>query len=119
MFVGLLLLLVTLFNAGAATVKDYAEKIAPLIQQSKLATLGGRGANPRVYKYVYWLAAASADRLNVSNVVERAMSSALIRKKEKRELTAAAMLRNLVIAERLGCLDRDGFEQCAAATRRK
>jgi hypothetical protein len=32
--------------------EDYAVKIAPLIDPAKLATLGERGANPRVQKHV-------------------------------------------------------------------
>ena len=61
---------------------DCAKRIAPLIDPAKLATLGKRGANQRVEKAVYWLAAA---------------------------LTKAALLRNLDIAEKLGCLDAEGM----------
>jgi hypothetical protein len=110
MWIGLALMLGTVL-LGAADAKYYADRIAPLIQQSKLKTLGERGANPRVYKYVYWLAAARADGLKAEDVVERSMSSALIRKKEKRELTSATMLRNLVIARQLGCLNAEGLEE--------
>ena len=61
---------------------DYAKRIAPLIDSTKLATLGKRGANQRVQKAVYWLAEA---------------------------LTKAALLRNLDIDQKLGCLDADGM----------
>ena len=42
----------------AADVSGYAARIAPLIDPAKLATLGERGANPRVQKYVAQLAEA-------------------------------------------------------------
>ena len=38
--------------------EDYAARITPLIDPAKLATLGRRGANPRIHKCVYWLDAA-------------------------------------------------------------
>jgi hypothetical protein len=109
-WIAFLWLLGTVF-AGAADAEYFADRIAPLIQQSKLKTLGERGANPRVLKYTYWLSVARTHGVSAEAVVEKAMSSALIRKMEKRELTRAAMLRNLLIAERLGCLDAAGLEQ--------
>ena len=44
----------------ALPVAAYAQKLAPLIDPAKLATLGKRGANPRVEKTVYWLSVASS-----------------------------------------------------------
>ena len=38
-----------------ATSAACAQNLAPLIDPAKLATLGKRGANPRVQKAVYWL----------------------------------------------------------------
>jgi hypothetical protein len=95
--------------AGGASVSDYAAKVAPLIDPAKLATLGPRGANPRVQKVVYWLAMARADRVDITNVVHRALDAVAVTNRLQRELTAAAMLRNLTIAERLGCLDTSGL----------
>ena len=44
-------LLVTATLAAAGNVEYYAQRIAPLVDPAKLATLGTRGANPRVQKY--------------------------------------------------------------------
>lgn len=99
------------FNAVAGSVADYAEKIAPLIDPAKLATLKDRGANPRVQKVTYWLAMAKADGVNMSVVASAALKSVGMTNKQAFELTRAAMLRNVTIAERLGCLDKDGLEE--------
>jgi len=88
--------------------EHYAERAAPLIDPAKLATLGERGANPRVQKYVAQLAEARRAGIAVSNVVSQAVTLAGM-KGEDAKLTAEAMLRNLTIAERLGCLDKAGL----------
>ena len=87
---------------------DYASRVAPLIDPAKLATLGERGANPRVQKYVAQLAEAQKKHVPVSRVVAQAVALAGM-KGEAAKLTAEAMLRNLTIAERLGCLDKAGL----------
>lgn len=88
--------------------EDYAAKIAPLIDPTKLATLAERGANPRVQKYVAQLAEAQKKGIQAGNVVTQAVALAGM-KGEAAKLTAEAMLRNLTIAERLGCLDKAGL----------
>jgi hypothetical protein len=104
---GLLLLAVGL-SVSAANTASFAQRIAPLIDPAKLATLGERGANPRVQKYVAQLAGARQVGIVVSNAVSHAVALAGM-KGEAAKLTAEAMLRNLTIAERLGCLDKAGL----------
>ena len=89
--------------------KTYAEKISSLIDPAKLATLGERQANPRVEKYVALLAEAKADGLAPGRVAHRALTL-VVMKGEAAKLTQEAMVRNLSIAERLGCLDETGLE---------
>jgi hypothetical protein len=92
----------------SADVESHASKVASLIGPTKLATLGPRGANSRVEKYVALLAAARADKAASKKVAARAV--ALVGMKGKAaSLTSAAMVRNLKIADELGCLDADGL----------
>jgi hypothetical protein len=102
------ILVVLLPRADAGDAQTYAERIAPLIDPAKLATLGERGANPRVQKYVAQLAEAKQSGIEVSNVVVQAVALVSM-KGEAAKLTTAAMLRNLTIAEQLGCLDKAGL----------
>lgn len=105
---GVLLLSVLAFVSCAADVETYARNVAPLIDPAKLATLRERGANPRVQKYVAHLAEAKNSGVEVSNVAVQAVALVGI-KGAAVKLTADAMLRNLTIAERLGCLDKAGL----------
>jgi hypothetical protein len=92
----------------AADVDSHANKIAGLVDPAKLATLGSRGANSRVEKYVALLAEAKADKAAPKKVAAKAV--ALVGMKGKAAtLTAAAMVRNLKIADELGCLDAEGL----------
>jgi len=104
-----LLLLAWVLGARAGEASRYAEQVAPLIDPAKLATLRERGANPRVQKYVAQLAEAKQAGLEVSNVVVQAVALVGL-KGEAAKLTTDAMLRNLTIAERLGCLDKAGLQ---------
>ncbi len=106
----LLALLLSVASAWAATVQYYANKIAPLIDPAKLATLKTRGANPRVQKVTFYLYSAKVDRLDAAEVA-RAAVNAVGMKEAAAELTIAAMLRNVTIAERLGCTDREGLDE--------
>jgi hypothetical protein len=109
-----LALLLPLFLSAAcafsATVQDYADKIAPLIDPAKLATLKERGANPRVQKVTFYLYSAKADRLDPAAVARTAVKSVGVTKAAG-ELTVAAMVRNVTIAERLGCTDSAGLAE--------
>ncbi len=93
--------------AGASFLEDYAGRVSGLIDPAKLATLGERGANPRVEKYVALLAEAKADAIAPKKVAGRAV--ARVMKGEAAKLTAKAMVRNVEIAQRLGCLDASGL----------
>ncbi len=98
-----------------------ASHIASLIDPSKLATLNERGANPRVQKAVYWLAVARERGEKPAKTLDRAIASAGYKGAAAR-LTKAALLRNLDIAEKLGCLDAPGLAEMRrglAATVRK
>jgi len=96
--------------AAPAKVEAYADSVASLIDPAKLATLGVRQANPRVEKYVALLADAKAEGVKPGQITTRAL--ALVGMKgAAAKLTHQAMLRNLVIAERLGCLDEAGLAE--------
>jgi hypothetical protein len=90
---------------------DPAVVISQLIQPTKLATLGKRGANPRIQKCVYWLATARETDQNPTNLLERALLYAGYTNVPAARLTRDALLRNLDIAEKLGCLDADGLSE--------
>jgi hypothetical protein len=94
----------------AGDLESFAINISSLVDPAKLATLDARGANPRVEKYVALLAEAKADGVAPKKVAAKAV--ALVGMKGKAgKSTAEAMVRNLVIAERLGCLDPDGLRE--------
>ena len=86
-----------------------AEDIASLIDPAKLKTLGKREANPRVQKSVYWLAVARSKGEQPGKVLDGALQS--LRIKKGAEMTKAALLRNLDIADKLGCLDTEGMSE--------
>jgi hypothetical protein len=90
---------------------DTAAIISDLINPSKLATLRPRGANPRVQKSVYWLATAQRERANLTNLLDTAIATAGYTNALAARLTRDALLRNLDIAEKLGCLDADGLSE--------
>jgi hypothetical protein len=105
-----LALLGFLFTVAPATA-DTAGVISDLIRPAKLATLGVRGANPRVQKCVYWLATARETKQNPTNILETAIARAGYTNLPAARLTRDALLRNLDIAEKLGCLDADGLAE--------
>lgn len=82
--------------------------IADLIDPAKLATLRERDANPRVQKYVFWLVTAQANGQSTRALASAAVLAAGYTNSLARTLTADAMLRNLDIATKLGCLDAAG-----------
>ncbi len=108
-FLALLLILVAL-TGGAADIETFAQRIAPLIDPAKLATLKSRGANPRVQKYVAALAEARTAGLEPSKVAARAVELAGYQEGAA-TLTIEAMTRNLTIAGRLGALDAEGIQR--------
>jgi hypothetical protein len=98
-------LLLTVLSAPASSVESYTAKLAPLIDPAKLATLGERGANPRVQKAVAILADAEANKVQPDAVCAAAVKRVKM-KSAAGELTKAALLRNLDIARKLGCLEK-------------
>jgi hypothetical protein len=94
----------------AAAQTDYVQQIASLIDPAKLATLGERGANSRVQKAVYWLATARKEGEKPAKVLDRAVALGGY-KKTAAKLTKNALLRNLDIAEKLGCLNEAGLAE--------
>jgi hypothetical protein len=85
-----------------------AQRVAALIDPAKLATLAERGANPRVQKYVAQLEEARLLGHDPRQVAMEAVSLVGM-KGDAAALTVEAMLRNLTIAERLGCLNPAGL----------
>ena len=98
-----MILFCSLLAAQAASARaDHAQKIASLIDPAKLATLRERGANPRVQKAVYWLETARKEGEKPAKVLDRAVALAGYKD---------ALLRNLDIAEKLGCLNEAGLAE--------
>src|SRR6187549_3614403 len=99
-----------LWLVAASGPPDHASRIASLIDRSKLATLGARAANPRVQKAVYWLAMTRVAGEKPVDVLDRAVTLAGY-KTMSATLTRDALLRNLDIAEKLGCLNAAGLTE--------
>ena len=105
----LLCWLLLAFHVAAAQT-DHAKQIASLLDPAKLATLGERGANPRVQKAVYWLAAARKEDQKPDKVLDHAVVLAGYTDAAA-TLTKNALLRNLDIADKLGCLNDEGLAE--------
>ena len=103
-----LLLLVAMAAPAAASRASYASKISNLVDPAKLVTLGERGANPRVQKYVALLVEGEAAGQKTDKIAAKALKMAGV-EGEAAKLTAKQMVRNLKIAERCGCTDEDGL----------
>ncbi|MCL4180229.1 MAG: hypothetical protein KJ072_21110 [Verrucomicrobia bacterium] len=86
-------------------------QIASLVEPAKLVTLGPRDANPRVQKCVYWLATARSAGQKPDKVLDMAVAEAGYTNQFAAKLTKEALLRNLDIAEKLGCLDAEGLAE--------
>ncbi|MFN7462160.1 MAG: hypothetical protein ACK56K_01120 [Akkermansiaceae bacterium] len=84
------------------TVMNEAAQVASLIDPGKLATLGERGANPRIQKITAILATAKAQGKIPEEIAKQAVKQIGWADTPKGDLTAAAILRNLRIAESLG-----------------
>lgn len=106
-------LFVSLLVATVAFSKEpltHAQKIAALIDPTKLSTLAPRGANPRVQKYVARLFEAQQAGLDAVKCATEAVALAGM-KGDAAKLTVEAMVRNLRIADQLGCLTADGLAE--------
>lgn len=102
-----------LLLAGPAVAGDAAvTAVASLIDPTKLATLhSARAANPRVLKCVYWLSEARDRGLMPKTVIDEAQKLNLSAEQSRAPLVEAALLRNLDIAEKLGCLTPANLER--------
>lgn len=86
------------------------QRIAALIEPAKLATLAARGANPRVQKYVAQMEEARQSGQDPEQVAAEAVRLTGMTG-DAATLTLEAMLRNLTIAQRLGCLTPEGLAE--------
>jgi hypothetical protein len=90
---------------------DTATIISDQINPARLATLGPRAANARVQKCVYWLATARQEHRNLTTLLDAAVARAGYTNVLAAHLTREALLRNLDIADKLGCLDAEGLSE--------
>lgn len=101
---------------------DEEAQIANLIDPGKLATLKDRAANERVQKITAILITAKADGKNPDEITQTAIRKIGWGGTPKGDLTAAAILRNLDIVEKLGATtpeDIAAMKRGNAATVRK
>ena len=104
------ILLVLVLSCGLASADTIRDALVSLCDPAKIATITAeRGANPRVRKICYWLEMARQAGREPSSEMREVMSAVGWGGSAKGELTADAMTRNRVIAERLGCLDEAGM----------
>ena len=104
------ILLVLVLSCGLASADTIRDALVSLCDPAKIATITAeRGANPRVRKICYWLEMARQAGREPSVEMREVMSAVGWGGSAKGELTADAMTRNRVIAERLGCLDEAGM----------
>jgi hypothetical protein len=86
--------------------------LTSLCDPAKIATLDGdRAANPRVRKIAYWLEVARQSGRDPRAEMDAVMVAVGWGGTAKGDLTTLAMVRNRIIAERLGCLDAEGMER--------
>ena len=113
LMIKLLPLALCLFLLGQARGNDVAvSAIASLTDPAKLATLSGdRAANQRVLKCVYWLNDARSRGIEPEAVIDRAQALNQSAQQSRAPLVEAALLRNLAIAGKLGCLTSENLER--------
>jgi len=101
------LLLTTAHSSNADAVRT---ALVNLCDPAKIATLtSDRAANPRVRKIAYWLEVARQEGRDPQAEMDQVMARLGWGDTLKGDLTTAAMARNRIIAERLGCLDAEGM----------
>ena len=96
--------------ATAETIATYSKNVANLIDPAKLATLGKRGANPRVQKAVAILEIARREGYAVASVASNAVVIANYPNKPLATLTLDSLTRNHSIATQLGVLNEAGLK---------
>ena len=104
------ILLVLVLTCGLASADTIRDALVSLCDPAKIATITAeRGANPRVRKICYWLEMARKAGREPSTEMKEVMLNVGWGETASGNLTADAMVRNRVIAERLGCLDEVGM----------
>lgn len=84
----------------------------PLIDPAKLETLTGkRAATPRLRKACYWLEIARRNGRDLAEIIDEAHAATGRDGAAREAEQSAALIRNVTILERLGCLDTDGMEK--------
>lgn len=104
--------LVTLFLLLAAVVHaaDEVSILAPLVDPAKVDTLSApRAANPRLKKICYWLEMARRGGQEPAAVIEAAQKADGVAGTPRAAVERAALVRNLTILDRLGCLTDEGM----------
>lgn len=105
-----LILFLALLTVAAAPADTVRTALVNLCDPAKIATLtSDRAANPRVRKIAYWLEVARQEGRDPQTEMDQVMARLGWGGTLKGDLTAAAMARNRIIAERLGCLDAEGM----------
>jgi hypothetical protein len=105
------LLFVFVFSSSLLAQDPASVAIASLTDPAKLATLqSDRAANPRLLKCVYWLNDYKQRGFDPAATIREALTANGSAPKHA-ELVQAALLRNLDIAEKLGCLTPDNLEK--------
>ncbi len=95
------------------------QAIAAQSDPAKLATLGERGANPRLKRIMYYLAVARAGGADPGNVIDEAQRQNGSAGTPRAALVKASLLRNLKICDGLGLLTPEnlaGLRRGAAPT---
>lgn len=104
-FAALFALVLPLVSLSADRSEFYSQNVASLIDPAKLATLGKRGANPRVQKAVALLENARLDGCQVATVASNAVFFANYTNALLAQMTREALTRNHDIARKLGVLN--------------
>jgi hypothetical protein len=108
----IVLLALFALTVPAKAAEPYRTALVSLCDPAKIATLtSDRAANPRVRKIAYWLEVARQSGRDPQAEMDAVMEAVGWGGTMKGELTAKAMVRNRIIAERLGCLDAEGMER--------
>jgi hypothetical protein len=106
----LLTIFCVLLSVACSSADTIRTALVNLCDPAKIATLtSDRGANPRVRKIAYWLEMARRDGRDPAVEMREVMVAVGWGGTAKGDLTAGAMVRNRIIAERLGCLDELGM----------
>ena len=85
--------------------QSYSSKCAALPAPCPASTQA-----PRIQKAVYWLSTAASNSAAPAQVIDIALKDVGM-KGEPAALTKQALLRNLDIASKLGCLDAEGLQE--------